>query len=164
MTVSDATTAPVAVGLIGAGAIGAFHAETLARRLPGARLVGVADPAPGAAERLASSLGAPKATTDPAELLADPAVEAVLIAAPARFHADLVVAAAGAGKAVFCEKPMALTLADADRAIAAALEELGYRGTVGLEAWASGDSEQALTRFRDAFTRSDTSEPRGAGQ
>ena len=48
-------------------------------------------------------------------------------------------------------------------AIAAALPELGYRGTVGLEAWASGDSEQALARFRDAFTRSDTSEPGGAG-
>src|SRR5215213_2055580 len=120
MTDTDARTDPVAVGLIGAGWIGAFHGETLARRLPGARLVGVADPAPGAAERLAGSLGAPKATTDPAELLADPAVEAVLIAAPARFHADLVEAAAGAGKAVFCEKPMALTLADADRAIAAA--------------------------------------------
>src|SRR5512132_3236416 len=120
MTDTDAWTDPVAVGLIGAGWIGAFHGETLARRLPGARLVGVADPAPGAAERLAGSLGAPKATTDPAELLADPAVEAVLIAAPARFHADLVEAAAGAGKAVFCEKPMALTVADADRAIAAA--------------------------------------------
>jgi myo-inositol 2-dehydrogenase / D-chiro-inositol 1-dehydrogenase len=120
MTGTDARTEPVAVGLIGAGWIGAFHGETLARRLPGTRLVGVADPAPGAAERLAGSLGAPKATTDPAELLADPAVEAVLIAAPARFHADLVEAAAGAGKAVFCEKPMALTLADADRAIAAA--------------------------------------------
>ena len=53
-------------------------------------------------------------------MLADPAVEAVLIAAPARFHADLAEAAAGAGKAVFCEKPMALTVADADRAIAAA--------------------------------------------
>jgi hydroxypyruvate isomerase len=49
-------------------------------------------------------------------------------------------------------------------AIARALEELGYRGTVGLEAWASGDSEQALARFRDAFTRSDTSKPRGAEQ
>ena len=121
MTVADAQTKPVGVGLIGAGWIGTFHGETLARRLPGARLAGVADPAPGAAERLASSLGAPKATTDPAELLADPAVEAVLIAAPARFHADLVVAAAEAGKAVFCEKPMALTLADADRAIAATL-------------------------------------------
>ena len=120
MTVSDAGTAPVAVGLVGAGLIGAFHGETLARRVRGARLAGVADPAPGAAERLAASLGAPLATTDPAELLADPAVEAVVIAAPARFHADLVEAAAGAGKAVFCEKPMALTLADADRAIAAA--------------------------------------------
>jgi hydroxypyruvate isomerase len=48
-------------------------------------------------------------------------------------------------------------------AIAAALEDLGYRGTVGLEAWASGDSELALARFRAAFTRSDTSDPRGAG-
>ena len=49
-------------------------------------------------------------------------------------------------------------------AVAAALEELGYRGTVGLEAWASGDSELALERFRAAFTRSDTSKPRGAEQ
>jgi len=115
-----AADAPVAVGLIGAGAIGAFHGETLARRVPGARLATIADPAPGAADRLAGSLGAPQATTDAAELLADAAVQAVVIAAPARFHADLVVAAAGAGKAVFCEKPMALTLEDADRAIAAA--------------------------------------------
>jgi hydroxypyruvate isomerase len=45
-------------------------------------------------------------------------------------------------------------------AVAAALEELGYRGTVGLEAWASGDSEQALERFREAFTP----EPGGAGR
>ena len=119
MTVTDARSEPVAVGLIGAGWIGAFHGETLARRLPQARLVGVADPAPGAADKLASTLGADRATTDAAELLADPAVEAVLIAAPARFHAELVEAAAAAGKAVFCEKPMALTLADADRAIAA---------------------------------------------
>jgi myo-inositol 2-dehydrogenase/D-chiro-inositol 1-dehydrogenase len=97
--------------------MGSFHAETLARRLPAARLVAVADPSPGLAERLAASLGAPRAVTDPAEALADPAVDAVVIAAPARFHTELVVAAAGAGKAVFCEKPMALTLADADRAI-----------------------------------------------
>src|SRR4029450_6473223 len=117
MTDTDAWTDPVAVGLIGAGWIGAFHGETLARRLPGG---GAPAPAARRAGRLAGSLGAPKATTDPAELLADPAVEAVLIAAPARFHADLVEAATGAGKAVFCEKPLALTVADADRAIAAA--------------------------------------------
>ncbi len=111
---------PIGVALIGSGRMGSFHAATLAARVPGARLVVVADPAPGAAERLAAATGAVRATTDPAQVLADPEVDAVVIAAPARFHADLVVAAAAAGKAVFCEKPMALTLADADRAIDAA--------------------------------------------
>src|SRR5215211_7134470 len=108
---------PVRVALIGSGRMGSFHGQTLARRILGARLVAVADPAPDAAERLAAALGADRASTDPTEVLADPAVDAVVIAAPARIHADLVVAAAGAGKAVFCEKPMALTIAD--RAIAA---------------------------------------------
>ncbi len=110
----------VRVALIGSGRMGAFHGETLARRLPGAVLAAVADPAPGAAERLAAELGAPRAYTDAGAAFADPEVDAVVIAAPARFHADLVQGAARAGKHVFCEKPMALTPADADRAIAAA--------------------------------------------
>jgi len=108
------------MALVGSGRMGSFHGETIARRLPHARLVAVADPAPGAADRLAESLGAARAYTDPAQAFADPEIDAVAIAAPARFHADLVVAAATAGKHVFCEKPMALTLADADRAIDAA--------------------------------------------
>ena len=107
----------VAVALIGSGRMGAFHGASLARRIPGARLAAVADPAPGAAERLAAELGAVAAYTDPAEAFADPRVHAVVIAAPARFHADLVVAAAAAGKAVFCEKPMGLRLAEIDRVI-----------------------------------------------
>jgi myo-inositol 2-dehydrogenase / D-chiro-inositol 1-dehydrogenase len=109
----------VGVAVIGSGRMGAFHAETLALRLPQARLAAVVDPAPGAAERLAGALGA-QAYTDVAQAWADPAVDAVVIAAPARSHADLVVAAAAAGKHVFCEKPMAVTLPDADRAIDAA--------------------------------------------
>jgi myo-inositol 2-dehydrogenase/D-chiro-inositol 1-dehydrogenase len=112
--------ADVRVALIGAGRMGAFHGETLARRLPGAALAAVVDPVPGAARALVDRLGAGVAATDPAPVLADPAVDAVVIAAPARTHADLVVAAAAAGKHVFCEKPMALTPADADRAIKAA--------------------------------------------
>jgi myo-inositol 2-dehydrogenase/D-chiro-inositol 1-dehydrogenase len=110
----------VGVALIGSGRMGAFHGMTLAQRLPGARLAAVADPAPGAAEKLAAALGAEAVYTDAAEAFADPAVDAVVIAAPARFHTDLVVAAAAAGKGVFCEKPMSLTIADADRAIDAA--------------------------------------------
>jgi myo-inositol 2-dehydrogenase/D-chiro-inositol 1-dehydrogenase len=108
----------VDVAVIGSGRMGSFHARTLAQRLPGARLTAIADPAPGTAERLAFQLGAAQAYEDPTDVFT--AADAVVIAAPARFHADLVVAAAVAGKAVFCEKPMALSLPDADRAIDAA--------------------------------------------
>lgn len=108
------------IGLIGAGRIGSFHGETVARRLVDAHLVAVADPAPGAAEKLASALDVDHAYTDVAQLLAQPGLDAVIIATPARFHTNIVVQAAEAGKAIFCEKPMALTLEEADRAIAAA--------------------------------------------
>jgi myo-inositol 2-dehydrogenase/D-chiro-inositol 1-dehydrogenase len=111
---------PVGVALIGSGRMGSFHAETLARRVPGARLVAVADAAPGAAERLVDTVGAGRAYTDAAQLWDDSSVDAVVIATPARTHADLVVAAARAGRGVFCEKPMAVTLDDADRGIEAA--------------------------------------------
>lgn len=117
---------PLSFGLVGAGWIGGFHAESLANRLPGVRLAAVADPVPGVAERL----NAPKSYTDPLELIADPAVDAIAISSPAATHADLVVAAAQAGKHVFCEKPMALTLEDADRAIDAA-ETAGVALQVG---------------------------------
>jgi myo-inositol 2-dehydrogenase / D-chiro-inositol 1-dehydrogenase len=114
-----AGAAPVGVAVLGAGMMGAFHAESLAHRVPGARLVGIADPVPGVAERLADRLGAARWTLDFNDLLTDRAVQAVVVAIPAEFHADAVVAAAAAGKAVFCEKPIANTLADADRAIQA---------------------------------------------
>ncbi|MGP3961111.1 Gfo/Idh/MocA family oxidoreductase [Nonomuraea sp. 3N208] len=110
----------LAVGLVGTGRMGAFHAETLAHRLPGVHLAALADPAPGAAQRLADRLGCPMATTDVDELLADPRIDAVVIVTPARTHAGLVEAAARMGKAVYCEKPMAVALAEADRAITAA--------------------------------------------
>lgn len=111
---------PVRLGLIGSGWIGEFHAETIARRIPGAVLEAVADPRPGAAAQVAEPLGTAKTYLDAEELITDPAIDGVVISSPAFTHADLVVAAATAGKAVFVEKPMALTLEDADRAIAAA--------------------------------------------
>lgn len=98
--------------------MGAYHAETAAQRIPGAYLVGVGDPAPGLAEQVAAPLGS-RGTMDVASLLHDPAVQGVIIAAPARFHSQLIQAAARAGKAVFCEKPITDTLEEADHAIAA---------------------------------------------
>ena len=109
----------IPVGLIGAGRIGSSHAEIIARRVPGAALVAVADPRPGVAEAVGEQLDA-RGVLDQAAILAADDIEAVVIAASSDAHCELVVAAAAAGKAIFCEKPMSMTLPDAERAIAAA--------------------------------------------
>jgi len=89
----------------GAGRIGAIHAGNIARH-PGARLRHVVDVDSAAATRLAAQYGAEPSTR--AAALADPAVDAVLIASSTDTHAELIEAAARAGKAVFCEKPIDL--------------------------------------------------------
>src|SRR5690242_21411644 len=140
--------ADVRVALIGSGRMGAFHGESLARRIPGARLAAVADPAPGAAQRLAAELGADAAYADAAEAFASPEVDAVVIAAPARFHADLVVAAAAVGKGVFCEKPMGLGLADVGRSIDAA-RSAGVLLSIGLNRRFAADWRAARALLDD---------------
>ena len=110
---------PLRIGVVGTGRIGTFHARTLARRVPEADLVGVADARPGGASALAAELSV-REFQAPSALLSSPDVDAVVIAATSTAHADLVVEAAANGKAVFCEKPMGMTLADVDRAVAAA--------------------------------------------
>ncbi|AZD21899.1 Gfo/Idh/MocA family oxidoreductase [Pseudomonas chlororaphis] len=116
------TSKIIRLGLIGAGRMGSFHGQTAAMHIPGACLAAIADPTPGQAARLAAELGVQQVYTDPQQLLDDPEIDAVLIAAPARSHAELVISAARAGKGVFCEKPMAITLDEADRAIATAAD------------------------------------------
>lgn len=132
VTSPDAAKAywPLRVALVGAGRIGSSHAEILANRLPGVELAMIFDPVDGAAAKLATQLRVPVATTSIDDVWNNSRIDAVVIAAPARSHTDLVVAAAGAGKHVFVEKPMAVTLEDADRAIAAA-EEAGVILQVG---------------------------------
>ncbi len=100
----------------GAGRIGAIHAANLAAS-GAARLAHVVDLNAAAAAALAQRHGA--RVSDTATALADPAVGAVIIASSTDTHADLVIAAARAGKAIFCEKPIDLSLARVDEAIAA---------------------------------------------
>lgn len=111
---------PVRLGLIGAGWIGSFHAESVAQRISGARLEAIADPALPAVEALASRLGVTRISADPADVIKDPDIDAVLIAAPARFHSELIAAAAQAGKHAFCEKPGGRTVEELDEALDAA--------------------------------------------
>jgi myo-inositol 2-dehydrogenase/D-chiro-inositol 1-dehydrogenase len=117
-------------GIIGAGRIGKVHAETLAFRLPEAEIVSVADVNGEAAQALASRCGIPKVVATAEEVIGDPKVEAVLICSPTGTHADLIVQAAQAGKHIFCEKPIAFSLAKIDMALAAA-EKAGVKLQIG---------------------------------
>jgi len=116
-----------AVGIVGAGKIARVHAANAAR-VRGLRLVAVADVVEDAARALAADTGCEPSSPD--ALFARPDVEAVLITTPPDTHAKLVVAAAAAGKHVFCEKPLAQNLADAQRA-ADACEAAGVLLQVG---------------------------------
>lgn len=102
---------PVRIGLIGAGRIGASHASVVARRVPEATLVAVADPRPGVAADIAEPLGARGETSVEAVLSADD-IDAVVVSASSVAHAELIAAAAAAGKHVFSEKPAGMSLAE----------------------------------------------------
>jgi len=119
----------IEAALFGAGRIGKIHAGNLARQA-GARLKYVADVNQAAAETLASQHGAKVATVDAA--LADRAIGAVVIASSTDTHADLLLRAAAAGKAIFCEKPVDLDLARA-RTAAAAVERAGVTCLIGFQ-------------------------------
>ena len=93
-----------------------MHAENLAQRSD-AKLLYVVDTKPEAARALAEPLGARHASAEQA--FADRDVDAVLIATSTGSHADLSIAAARAGKAIFCEKPVDLTLAKVEACIKA---------------------------------------------
>ncbi len=109
------------VGVIGTGSMGAIHVRLLQRAVAGARVVAAADPA----VRLPD---VPVHHDDPEALIADPAVEGVVIASPAPTHEALVLACLAAGKPVLCEKPLAASAAACRRLVEA---DTGGRLTTG---------------------------------
>lgn len=118
----------IQVGLLGAGFIGATHAAAFAT-LDGVRLAVIADANQAAADALAARYGARAAYTIEA-VLDDPGITAVSLCLPSFLHASTFVAAAERGKHILCEKPLALSLADADRMLAAA-RQAGIHSMVG---------------------------------
>lgn len=118
------------VGLIGAGRIGKVHAETIAFGLPQATLLAVTDINRKAAEEVAQRCGIPRVVDRAEDIMSDPEIDAVLICSSTDTHSGLVVAAAEAGKHIFCEKPVDLTLDKIDRALEA-VKKAGVKLQIG---------------------------------
>jgi myo-inositol 2-dehydrogenase / D-chiro-inositol 1-dehydrogenase len=102
------------VALLGAGRMGQEHARNLAG-IPSAHVVVVADPVPEAAQAAQRACRADSMVLDAREAIDHPGVEVVLIVTPTDTHAELTEHAARAGRAIFCEKPVALDLAETQR-------------------------------------------------
>jgi myo-inositol 2-dehydrogenase / D-chiro-inositol 1-dehydrogenase len=106
------------VGVVGVGVMGADHAERVARRTAGARLVAVSDPDSGRAEALAASLGV-RMVEDPLDLIAADDIDAVILASPGVAHAEQLFACLEHGKPVLCEKPLTMDAASSLRVVEA---------------------------------------------
>ncbi len=102
------------LALVGTGRMGIAYARYLANRVPGAALYAVADVRADVAESVRAEFGAARAVADYRDLLGDPNVDAVVVMTPTKLHKDVVIDAARAKKAIFCEKPLSLDLAEAE--------------------------------------------------
>ncbi len=120
----------IPVGLVGTGRIGRLHARTLKQLVPEADLQVVTDVNLQSARECAELYGIPKVAESYDQILADPAIEAVVICSSTDTHAPFIVQAAQAGKQIFCEKPIAADLAKIDAALEA-VQKAGVKLMIG---------------------------------
>ncbi|MCY3833348.1 MAG: inositol 2-dehydrogenase [Chloroflexi bacterium] len=118
------------LGIIGAGRIGRLHANTLTTRVPGARVLAVADVFEAAAKSAAADFGIPDFSTDPSELMRSGDIDAIVICSSTDTHCRFIIEAARAGKQIFCEKPIAFDLVEIDDALAA-VDSAGVQLQIG---------------------------------
>ena len=144
----------VRIGLIGAGVMGRIHARCLSRHVDGGELIAVADLDREKAERCTEEFGATGLYGDHQSMLADASIDAVLVCTPGNTHAEIIEAAAGAGKHIFCEKPIDWDLPAADRALDAVA-----RAGVKLQIGFNRRFDWAFLEVRDAIKRGDLGRP-----
>jgi predicted dehydrogenase len=144
----------VRVLLAGAGRAGFVHGRHFAGRVPGGRLVAVADPSEQARRRAATELGCEKTFDDPVAGARDEGVDAVVVASPTDAHAEIAVAALEAGKHVLCEKPLASSLDEAHQIEEAARSSAGRFVMAFMRRF-----DQGFRRAADRIMSGDIGEP-----
>ena len=166
------------VGLIGLGRLGRIYARDLSTRVACTRLVAVADVDRTAVDEIAGEFDVPFSTTNANDLISHPSVDAVVIVTPTSTHRAVTEAAAASGKAVFCEKPLSISLDEAS-AIKHAVERSGIFFQMGfmrrfdrgfaaakqrLAEGAIGDAVVFKSTSRDPFRPSvEYADPRSSG-
>ena len=120
----------IKIAVIGTGRMGSVHVRNIVRYIPESDLVAICDIRLEVAQAVADELGIQRVVEDYHELLADPEIETVLIAASTNAHDYIMKDAAAAGKHIFCEKPLALELEKIDEALGA-VEKAGVKLQVG---------------------------------
>lgn len=118
------------LGIVGAGRIGNVHAQSITYHIPEADIVAVTDVNEEAAKKLAERFGVPKYSTNYRDIVDDPTIDAVLVCSPTPTHAGIAIAAMRAGKHVFCEKPVDLTI-EKIRETARVAKEAGVKLQIG---------------------------------
>lgn len=104
----------VGIALIGAGRAGMIHGRNFRAAVPNGRLMAIVDPVREIAEAAAAELEVDTYYTDYIDALHDSRVDAVIIVTPTKYHCEIAVAAARAGKHILCEKPMAMTVEECE--------------------------------------------------
>ncbi len=113
------STRQINIGVIGLGRMGQVYADHVARQVENARLVAIADPRAEVRDQFLARLGGVTAYAHYSDLLQHADLQGVIIATPTSTHPEIVIAAAQAGKAIFCEKPTSLSLASTDEMLGA---------------------------------------------
>lgn len=118
------------IGIVGAGRIGNVHAQSITYHIPEAEIVMVSDVIGESARKLAEKYSIPAWTEDYMDIINNPEIDAVLVCSPTPTHADISIAAMKAGKHVFCEKPVDLTI-DKIKKTAEVAAETGMKLQIG---------------------------------
>jgi len=120
----------IQVGIIGAGRIGSVHCESITYHIANAEVAAVSDTDKARALALADKFSINVCTSRYQDILENPDIDAVLVCTPTDTHAEIAIRAADAGKHIFCEKPVDLTVARIKQA-KAAVEKNGVKMQIG---------------------------------